>query len=67
VFDAFQQGQHDYEVSGTGLGLAISRHFVEAHGGKIWFDSEVGVGTTFHVTLPILGMEKQESTAKASQ
>lgn len=64
VFAAFQQGQHNYEVSGTGLGLAISKHFIEAHGGKIWFDSEVGVGTTFHVTLPTLGMDKKGTSIR---
>jgi signal transduction histidine kinase len=35
-----------------GLGLAISRPIVEAHGGKIWFDSNEGVGTTFYIELP---------------
>ena len=36
-----------------GLGLAISKQIVEAHGGKIWFDSKPGNGTTFFVELPI--------------
>src|SRR5690606_10958610 len=39
----------------SGLSLAISRHIVEAHGGRIWFesDAELGDGTTFFVELPV--------------
>jgi signal transduction histidine kinase len=55
VFDKFYQveGQPSPRQPGSGLGLAIARGIVEAHGGTIEAESEVGHGTTFRVLLPL--------------
>jgi len=55
VFEPFHQQDSSIRRrhGGSGLGLSISRRFVEMHGGKMWLESEVGVGTIFHFTLPL--------------
>ena len=53
IFDEFQQAKSAKAKEGTGLGLTLSKKFVELHGGRIWVESEVGVGSTFTFTLPL--------------
>ena len=54
------------EAGGTGLGLSIAKHLIEGHGGRIWVESEVGVGSKFHVSVPIFDAERAGARAAAS-
>ncbi|NEP79481.1 MAG: PAS domain S-box protein [Okeania sp. SIO3B3] len=65
LFDSFYRAQNAINISGAGLGLTIVKNFVDLHRGKIFFESEVGVGTTFTVVLP-LNLEKENIDEKNS-
>ncbi|MHB1000626.1 MAG: ATP-binding protein [Armatimonadota bacterium] len=54
VFERFHRvdNRDTRKVGGTGIGLYLVKHLVEAHGGKIWVESEVGKGSSFNFTLP---------------
>ena len=53
LFERFYRSKEARSAEGIGLGLYITGVLVEAHGGRIWVDSEVGKGSTFYFTLPI--------------
>ncbi len=64
VFTAFKQTSSGLRQggSGTGLGMPISQKLVEAHKGRIWFESQLAAGTTFYVELPLQsGLQPERS------
>jgi len=55
VFERFYRVDkgRSHELGGTGLGLSIVKHIVQAHGGRIWVESQLGEGSTFYFTMPL--------------
>ncbi|MBN2303808.1 MAG: GAF domain-containing protein [Anaerolineae bacterium] len=70
IFERFFRGDESHDLvmdtPGTGLGLAIVQELVQVHHGTIWFESEVGHGSTFYVSLPAQPPESPETAAAAT-
>ncbi len=67
IFERFRQVEENLYHEGAGLGLSISKGIITLLGGKIWFDSEPGKGTTFWFTLPFVAPPVKEAPAVVAE
>jgi signal transduction histidine kinase/CheY-like chemotaxis protein len=71
IFESFQQGGRGVaREEGTGLGLTLTRRIIELFGGRLWLESEVGVGSTFGFAIPLgrrLGVEPESGPPESAE
>jgi len=66
IFERFRQGSESYNrgYEGSGLGLSIAKYYVEMLGGKIWVESEEGLGSIFYFTIPYNAVSEEKTAIK---
>ncbi len=67
LFQRFQRVGDKHAIRGTGVGLFICKVLIEAHGGRIWVESEEGKGSTFYFTVPIYQGQDQDARREQSE
>ncbi len=70
IFERFYQaasGTSSHKAGGVGLGLAICKGIIEAHKGRIWAQSEIGKGSAFTFTLPLLQREESKTESQSTK
>lgn len=64
IFEMFYRvdGTSSRQITGTGLGLALVKEIVSAHKGQVWVESKLGQGSTFYISLPLVGTDQPKAT-----